>query len=537
MENPFFDISKDIANNFLQNIVFIDDKAFLPEDETNHNFNALEISKVFANSQKVCAVYKPESTNDLENIAQLAKKADITVIDWQINIVEENTGNEEEDAEEDDPRGPHTRKIIREILTDPITGKGSLKLIVIYTGEIGLYDITNEIFNDLKDNGIEDVQKGDCQVYTDNINILIVAKAANNENKGEPKFKHAPELNEKVVSYEDLPEFILTEFTKMTSGLLTNFVLNSYTILRNNTFRLIKLFNKELDPPFLFHRLLLPIQDDSKEQLIEILSHSIQALLNYNKAGESISISNIFQWLDKFEFKDSVSVSKKDIILENELLKSLFSNGLQQTLEELWKNNDYGELSKNAVKSFEKKLHEKGSSFLMDADNSDAQDCAFSILTHHKSDLKQESLFPVLSLGSLIKEIDGERYFLCIQAKCDSVRFEIERKFLFLQLDPAEDNSKFQIVVENDGDFIRLKIKNEAFELRTIKFVPNQDSRTVIAILDAKRYIFESIYSERFVWLADLKDAHAQRVASNYANQLSRVGLDESEWLRRWAEK
>ncbi len=35
--------------------------------------------------------------------------------------------------------------------------------------------------------------------------------------------------------------------------------------------------------------------------------------------------------------------------------------------------------------------------------------------------------------------------------------------------------------------------------------------------------------------MADLNDAQAQRVANNYASQLSRVGLDESEWLRRWA--
>jgi hypothetical protein len=33
----------------------------------------------------------------------------------------------------------------------------------------------------------------------------------------------------------------------------------------------------------------------------------------------------------------------------------------------------------------------------------------------------------------------------------------------------------------------------------------------------------------------DLKDLHAQRIVDEYASQLSRVGLDESEWLRRGA--
>jgi hypothetical protein len=40
---------------------------------------------------------------------------------------------------------------------------------------------------------------------------------------------------------------------------------------------------------------------------------------------------------------------------------------------------------------------------------------------------------------------------------------------------------------------------------------------------------------EKFIWILDLKEAHAQRIANLYAARLSRVGLDESEWLRRWA--
>jgi hypothetical protein len=31
------------------------------------------------------------------------------------------------------------------------------------------------------------------------------------------------------------------------------------------------------------------------------------------------------------------------------------------------------------------------------------------------------------------------------------------------------------------------------------------------------------------------KFEHAQRIVNEYAAKLSRVGLDESEWLRRWA--
>jgi hypothetical protein len=56
----------------------------------------------------------------------------------------------------------------------------------------------------------------------------------------------------------------------------------------------------------------------------------------------------------------------------------------------------------------------------------------------------------------------------------------------------------------------------------------------------SNNYFFLQFYKnkkidENFKWILDLKDAHAQRIANTYAAKLSRVGLDESEWLRRWS--
>ena len=47
-----------------------------------------------------------------------------------------------------------------------------------------------------------------------------------------------------------------------------------------------------------------------------------------------------------------------------------------------------------------------------------------------------------------------------------------------------------------------------------------------------KKFIFSSIYNEKYEWVLELKDMHAQRVINSYCSILSRVGLDESEWLR-----
>ena len=36
-----------------------------------------------------------------------------------------------------------------------------------------------------------------------------------------------------------------------------------------------------------------------------------------------------------------------------------------------------------------------------------------------------------------------------------------------------------------------------------------------------------------FEWVAELKNEYAQRIANDFAGSLSRVGVNESEWVRR----
>ncbi|MEZ4829182.1 MAG: response regulator receiver domain [Bacteroidia bacterium] len=545
MSDVFFNTSKTIANDFLQSIVFIDDRAFFDEKEANeHEFSAVDITRAFANSQKVCAVYRPETLQDINNLALLAKKADVTVLDWRIEITEEDVADEngEEDAEDIDPRGTHTLKIIREILSDPLTGKGSLKLILIYTGETNLPGITDTIHENLQEQNIENVEKRDCTVFTENIRIIVLAK----QTGGEDQYKHNPELKNKIVSYEALPDYILTQFTDMTSGLLTNFVLQSLTAIRANTFRLIKLYEKELDAPFVMHRILLPNPEDAEEQLIETLTLSIEALLNYQKTADVVSHDRVFDWLDtRILANKKISIRGKDLVVDTAFIKDWEDNGFVEACKKKWIASNFGDVSKKLINEFEdkerKELHKEGSVYLREENEPSDIDSKFSILTHHRSNLKQPSSAPRLTLGTLIKQEHSgddkgqkERYYLCIQARCDSVRVDALRKFLFLPLEKVESHSKFHFVVE-ENEFTKLRIVKEAFELRTIKFNPNAKHQVVLANESNGKYFFESNHGERFQWLADLKEAHAQREVNNFAAKISRVGLDESEWLRRWA--
>lgn len=60
----------------------------------------------------------------------------------------------------------------------------------------------------------------------------------------------------------------------------------------------------------------------------------------------------------------------------------------------------------------------------------------------------------------------------------------------------------------------------------------------ILAEEEHGKFIFKQKYSdtddEQFEWVLDLKDLHSQRIVTDYASKLSRVGLNESEWHRRF---
>ena len=535
MSNPFFEKSKEIANNFLQSIVFIDDKAYsgITAEDPNHDFDAQKVSMAFAKEKKICGVYQPKSQEDIENFKIIVKKADVIILDWKIILTDNIVEDPNADAEAEDPRGLYTIEILKDIIQESSSNKESLKLIIIYTGETDLNEITDRIFDELSIIK-SDLQKESCQVSSNSIKILVRAKSSVGDDEVDNKFNHLKDFNDKIIKYKDLPSFVLNEFTSMTSGLLSNFVLDSLTTIRENTFKLIALYNKDLDDAFIAHRLFLPNPNDSKDHLIDILSQSIQALLNYNEVGEkSISKEWIEAWIDLKTIESEIEISKNKIPINNDFVKKWSETNFIKSVIEIYPDID---TNKVAIKLNDLSKAD-GSSFIKGSDNK-IKDIEFSILTHHKSNLKNQSAIPKLTLGSIIlkKGDKGDEYFLCIQAKCDSVRVIENTRFLFLPLDPVADGKKFHFIIQDlNGSYLKLNVLKDTYKLKTIKFNPSAKSDSVIADKESLNYFFTSTHNEKLFWICDLKDLHAQRIANLYASQLSRVGLDESEWLRRWA--
>ena len=532
MSNPFFEKSREIANDFLQSIVFIDDKAYskITEDDPNHDFDAQKVSMAFAKEKKVCGVYQPKTKEDIENFISIVKKADVIILDWKI-ILSENEIDDLDADDDDDPRGIHTLNILKNITQDITINKESLKLIVIYTGETDLNEITNQILDELQVIN-PNLEKESCVVFSNNIKILIRAKSSVEDDEVDNKFNHLVGLNDKIVKYKDLPNFVLDEFTLMTSGLLSNFALLSLTILRENSSKILGLFSKEMDSAYLGHKAIIPKQEDAEDLLIELFGDSVKDLLYYSQVNENLRNDFIESWIDdkiieeNFEFsnhkfKRAHSTLKSILKSDDVVIKNRFNSILSDIKPEL-KNH----LLQNPTKIFTNNTDIKQ---VTDYDKN------FSKLTHHKSLFIPKNSKPKLTLGTLIKSSKYDIYYICIQQKCDSVRIpkDSERKFLFIPLSVSDD--KFDILTPEG---IKLKKCKDSFSIRTIKFVCPDESGVIVAVKNDKKYIFKQKYTnpedEQFEWILDLKDLHSQRIIIDYTSQLSRVGLDESEWHRRY---
>lgn len=544
MSNEFFNISKEVANGYIQNIIFIDDDIYPKEGETLHDLNPEEVTKFFLEKEKVCALYNPKSEVEFERLVPVSKKADIVVLDWNIDV--QNTDNdgdsdEEEDVEIDDPRGIHSMELINNTLFEDANPIG-LKLIVIYTGELDLANIQNRIYNSISsiDNDVK--KEGDFNVIGSSYKIAIIAKETTSK-------KYTPEeLKERIIPYSGLPDFVINEFTSLTNGLLSNFALKSLTEIRKNSNMLLSLFSKELDPAYLSHQALIPNREDANELLVELIKDAIGGILTYNKVNKYIDDTLIDNWLNDFIAEEDKPVlnrkgkklnPSKNYHRDLKLLKGILLSGeinVGKKFHNLFKSDISDK--KTREEYFEYRLRNATSMFL---NNSQAgNECNINIdfakLAHHKSLYKPNGIEPKLTLGTVVKSNKyADKYYLCIQQRCDSVRLsDKERKFLFLPLNVGS-NGKFQLTTKNGKKLI---LDKKSFSLRTIKFKGDKEEGIVKGLLqDDGTFIFKQIYQgdedEQFIWEFDLKDLHAQRIVDEYSSLLSRIGVDEYEWLRR----
>lgn len=536
----FMNLSKEVAERFLHTVVVVDDEAAfgeeLPEPKTlekpgrtagqeedksgggaeqrrprKHRLDAKKVMDLFASKGMVCSVLRPNKDEDpLRIIGGAAKRADVFMLDWEIH--------------NDD--GETAIKIINSIIASDLKDSPRLRLILIYTGEDGIVRISEKIQD--KCAGLKIF--GDNFTFSDgHLRIAVFAKEGAN----------VPEnLRGRVLSIEELPNRLSVEFAKITSGLVSNVVLEAISVLRDNTHLILGRLGHEIDPSYLAHRVLLPNPDDAMDHVVDIIGSEIHSILENYEVGNIANLDAIKKWLKdsnkETNFKLHFSESTKEIDFETMIL--FFKDGFDEVRKQINKNEteDSKKLGEKSFKNFTK-------TFCFDGQTPDELDCKFSMLTSLKNRYEGNSN-PVLTLGTIIKEnstAGSPEYWLCILPRCDCVRFEGKRNFFFLYLEQEKSNKKFDIVVlDENNTFVKLKINPKIYNCRFTHFeFEANESNQVHFIKEGNDLILNTAdKNKRFKWISEIKREHAQRIVNNFAFEISRIGLDESEWLRRWAK-
>jgi len=534
----FMKLSTDVAKRFLHTVVFVDDQAIFEEIQqpteltppkriaikekdsqegfhrSAHTLNAKKVTDEFASKGMICSVLKPnEGDNTIAYVKQSAKRADVFILDWDVN----------------NDSGETAREIINMLISLDDSEYSRLRLIIIYTGEPDIYSISASIKEKITEEFDTDfrLDDNDFAFQKGHLRIAIFAKEETIVNPG---------CEERVLSITDLPERLSTEFAKITSGLVSNVAIESLSVLRDNTYLFLSNLGSEIDPSYLAHRALLPVPDDAKNLAVDIVASEFHSLLENYEVGDVANINAIDAWLrmKKSDKLYSLNGSWGEIKLTCEDIRKCQRIGIEKSG---WESH----LSKKNKKKFIDDVHTTlTQTFCTDKDDFQESDYRFAMLTSIKN-LYDVHRSPILTLGTILKKLpidnsdESEKYWLCIQPRCDCVRIEDNRKFFFIPLEKIKENQKSDIVVKIDGiNYEKLKINQKIYDSIHFQFSSNYaDDQVVRAEREESHYIFETTDGLKFKWISELKNQHAQRIANNFAANISRVGLDESEWLRR----
>ena len=570
-ERAFLEYTEGIVRNFISTAVFIDEEAYFPETNVNkhteyvkklkrpltgigttgqidlftpleqdstpeetadpppasedieldveHDLDAQKVMNTFSKRGIICSVLKPdraeETTGDLLNSA---KKADVVILDW--DLYSDN--------------GERAKKIITAILSGDNSQLKRLRLILIYTAEqvATVFDsLKNEEF--VRSKAEANVDEERCSIAVDHCKIVIYTKNGTHF-----------DAEESSVSIEGLPEVIIKEYAKISAGLLSNVAVQSVSAIRNNTHQLIANLKDTYDAAFVSHRALLPIPEAAGDFTTDIILSEIGSLLESEKVEEIANGDAIKLWLDykkllehkefKIEIIDDAKKTPVCGVISREGVISLIESGWPKkantgpdiTVDGIpWKLN-------NASYNFMPTLLCQNDQKLADDTNK-----RFSILTTVKRFYADKKHTPYLTLGTIIQKHNrgGEDTFLllCIQPRCDCERVEWARDFSFLKLKKS-NGEKTEIILESEkSEFLKFYVSYKSYETKLIKFKGREPTKRVFAGIQNGNFYFDSADNNRYEWLGELKRDYAQRIANRYASHISRVGLDEYEWLRR----
>jgi len=544
LPNTVSEFSRKAAQEFLQTVVFVDDRIYKNKSGAVHEPSSVAIPKKrkkvtkaeekesltvvsteneeqldeysphavvnsFAKKRIICSLYQPDRRDKVtrkSEIFPLCTAADVVIVDWDLY----------------GDRGEKALELIDGLINQAFKAvPEQLRLILVYTQEQNLFAIADEIFQKVTRSIGEQFQplteENGLAFHTENSRLSVI---------GKPGRERPDTPQEHIVEEKELANFVVNDFAKLASGLLHAVSLLGLAEIRKNTRKILSKFNSSLDPAFLTHRALSLPHEDATSHLIPLLISEIEAVLEDNLDDPIIGEPFIEDWCRK-EWQPGGHV--------DELLSFLRKDTDKRTVAAEFCLKGKESIDNGKWVGDRKKIR-RIASLLADDKN--------SVKNHEFSRLMSTRTFygdgpRSLQLGTIVYTETEEKtikYLLCLMPVCDSVRLDDCRKFVFVELKESVQDGKNKasiVLFKRDNSPIELVYKPKSYSLFVAEFIPDKQRKRVLTKNTKNSLkIFKDLTGQEFVWVDQLRMAHAQRAAEQFARELSRVGLTESEWQR-----
>ena len=329
--------------------------------------------------------------------------------------------------------------------------------------------------------------------------------------------------------------------------------MSAIKVIRDNTHRILSLYSYEHDAAYVSHRCLLSRPEDAEVFATELMAATFEDLMRGNEAiTKSLCCDVLSAWVDTkcHSIPDTdlnINSNYEILKINNSIRKEWLKNGITKWLHTNLSLKQGKTSNKTTViESWER--HTAKSVLNHFSNGCSPQDefsrqASFARLTSHAfADAININASTFLGLGSILRSESNE-YYMCIQPLCDCVRLKpgSTSKFLFLKLEKKEvdwadgKDKRFDLLVTdgNPGD-IFLKVAEHISNIDVFQFVPPAgNDRIIMKIGEAVHAKQNETTDINFTFLAQLRSSQAQRISMRFLHKLTRIGLDESEWLRR----
>jgi len=413
-----------------------------------------------------------------------------------------------------------------------------VRLCAIYTTRPSLQPVMDSLLSKLRSHG--------CSVDVVPEKLQLIAGATRISIFGKPVTVGRPAQDKDYeITESNLADKVIQEFSDIHSGLMPAFALHGLAAVRRNTKRLLDMFSADLDGSFLLHRALVFGDGDAFDELPELLSDEIRAVLEDTWSGDSINDSITKDAIKKLTLANPSPTWKTNTGLEFDAkpaFEELLLRGEKGLYEKGVNCNEVNELKKEGLRRIKSARLKDFEAMLTTSGKSGPEYLAalFCNRTQYGYDGR------TLGFGTIVRHKrnvqDAWNYSVCLMPTCDSRRIDGLCSFPFWKL---KENAKEALSSKRNGIVVIDPEKNAhclaaGGKIREMlwlhEFTPNAGCSSVIATQNGNTFQFAA---ERMIieWVAELKPLHAQRIAAYLGAEVSRVGLVESEWLRLFCDR